>query len=117
MYKNPEDEKAYQRRHYEANKELYKERAKVSREAQKIKNKEYVKQYLLTHPCVDCGITDVRVLQFDHREPDGNHKPISRLIKSRGLLEKEIAKCDVRCANCHMIRTAEQFGWSRMWDE
>ena len=28
--------------------------------------REYVYQYLLTHPCVDCGQDDPRALQFDH---------------------------------------------------
>ena len=28
-------------------------------------------------------------------------------------VEAEIAKCSVRCANCHRRRTAEQFGYWR----
>jgi hypothetical protein len=28
-------------------------------------------------------------------------------------LKAEIAKCQVRCANCHRRRTAAQFGWWR----
>jgi hypothetical protein len=30
------------------------------------------------------------------------------------LLEAEIAKCDVRCANCHQRRTATQFRWRKI---
>ena len=26
-------------------------------------------------------------------------------------VEAEIAKCDIRCANCHRRRTAAQFNW------
>ena len=65
------------------------------------------------HPCVDCGEKDPIVLTFDHVRGEkrmdvaamlhGNYKWESILI--------EIAKCEVRCANCHMRKTAKQFGW------
>jgi hypothetical protein len=29
------------------------------------------------------------------------------------VIEAEIAKCDVRCANCHRRRTCERAGWWR----
>lgn len=116
MHKDPVAAKEYQHQHYLANKELYKERARASRITQKIANEEWLRNYLLTHPCVDCGTTDIRVLQFDHRDGEQKFKNVGQLKTSRGKLEAEVAKCDVRCANCHMIRTAEQFGWSRLWD-
>ena len=112
-YKNKEDERAYQREHYQKNKQLYKDRAAASRPALREQGREYVKKYLLENPCVDCGNSDIRVLQFDHRNPELKTGNIGSMIGSMGLLKREIAKCDVRCANCHMIRTAEQFGWSR----
>jgi len=115
MYTNPEDAKAAKRRHYEANKELYKARANESRKRQIAANKEYVKNLILNGSCVDCGKTDYRVLQFDHRDAELKVANISQLIASRKKLEIEIAKCDLRCADCHMIRTAEQFGWERLW--
>ena len=64
-----------------------------------------VKSYLLEHPCVDCGKKDIRVLQFDHL---GNKKlEIGKCI-SQGykwtMIELEISKCEVRCANCHIIK-------------
>lgn len=62
--------------------------------------------------CVDCGFTDIRALQFDHVRGTklGN---ISRMIRqgtSEAVLRTEIAKCDVRCANCHMIATVNRRG-------
>ncbi len=68
------------------------------------------KQALLDHvgqtACLICGIEDMRVLVFHHRDP---------LVKSFGLswanthsyslekMKKEAEKCDVLCHNCHTI--------------
>lgn len=76
-----------------------------------IRNRKYILNYLKTHPCIDCGETDFIVLEFDHRE---NKKyNISNLVGRAGikLIQEEINKCDVRCANCHRRKTAKQFNW------
>lgn len=111
-------QKSYFSQHYEDNKEYYKGKVKSNRSSLKDKNRKFIREYLENNPCVDCGITDIRVLQFDHRklktedsEPRNNWGAI---MTSRPKIIAEIAKCDVRCANCHMIRTAEQMGWSRI---
>lgn len=64
-------------------------------------NKLYIRTYLETHPCVDCGEDDWVVLEFDHVRGEKD-RAISALIrwKLERIIE-EIAKCDVRCANCH----------------
>jgi hypothetical protein len=72
--------------------------------------------YLLGHPCVDCGEDDLRVLDFDHREGERKVALIGELVRLLVpwlVIEAEIAKCDVRCANCHRKRTAEVWGWWR----
>jgi len=72
--------------------------------------------YLLEHPCVDCGEADLRTLEFDHRDRTDKVATVAQLI-SRGTswetLLTEIEKCDVRCANCHRVRTSGQLGWWR----
>ena len=74
--------------------------------------------YLLAHPCVDCGESDVRVLEFDHREDEKKLAEVSVLVArlvAWERIEAEIAKCDVRCANCHRRVTAERAGsWRQM---
>ena len=58
------------------------------------------------------------VLQFDHVR-GSKVRDISRLMQEHVLvavLETEAAKCDVRCANCHVRRTAKQFRWRRWLD-
>lgn len=75
---------------------------------------------MLTHldgrSCVDCGENDPVVLEFDHRDGVEKEDAVARLIVSCRWAEvaAEIAKCDVRCANCHRRRTAAQFGWARL---
>jgi hypothetical protein len=56
--------------------------------------------------CVDCGIKDLRVLDFDHVR-GVKLFTIGRAARSSSAMriEREIAKCVVRCANCHRIAT------------
>lgn len=59
--------------------------------------------------CLDCGVTDAVVLQWDHRDPRKKSAPLSKLVASRAdnrAIRTEINKCDVRCANCHRIKTS-----------
>ncbi len=69
----------------------------------------------LSRPCVDCGEPDPIVLEFDHVRGE-KRADVDSLITvgcSRALLLAEIAKCDVRCANCHRRRTAAARGYRR----
>lgn len=78
-------------------------------------NRRRLVEHWRAHPCVDCGETDLRVLDFDHRDRALKRGVVSRLVfrASWTRLEQEIALCDVRCANCHRRRTAQQLGyWS-----
>ena len=72
----------------------------------------FVIEYLETHPCVDCGNSDLRVLQFDHLS--NKVKDVSVMVRGGygiDTIAAEIAKCEVRCANCHQIVTGERAGW------
>jgi len=82
--------------------------------SRQVKNRQYITEYLKTHPCVDCGITDIRVLEFDHvrGEKSGNvSKAIGQFWSEEKLLT-EIEKCDIRCCNCHRIVTRERRDYS-----
>jgi hypothetical protein len=72
--------------------------------------KEFIRKYKETHPCVDCGESDIRVLQFDHRDPSTKVDTINRIMSNKGMaiLKAEVEKCDVRCANCHQIKHYEE---------
>lgn len=68
-----------------------------------------IQEYKNTHPCVDCGESDLVVLSLDHRDPSTKKFRI-RQARSWVQLESELAKCDVRCYNCHARRHAAH-GW------
>ncbi|MFK4835641.1 hypothetical protein ACI3KY_07935 [Microbacterium sp. ZW T2_14] len=75
--------------------------------------KAFLVIYLRAHPCVDCGVADLRVLDFDHRPGADKRKDVMAMVKqgfSIAKLSEEIAKCDVRCRNCHAIATLERVG-------
>lgn len=78
-------------------------------------NKHRLYDYLSSHSCVDCGNTDVRVLEFDHVR-GSKEANITRLLGSAApweIIEAEIAKCEVRCTNCHRIKTSGRGGFWR----
>lgn len=61
--------------------------------------------------CVDCGYTDIRAIDPDHRSADEKVNHLSRLVTlcaSVARIEAELAKCDPRCARCHRLRTHAQ---------
>lgn len=77
------------------------------------RNREYVKRYLESRVCVDCGDADWWNLEFDHREQSAKTSDVNRLMYGFSLekLKNEIEKCDVRCLKCHRKRTIHQLGW------
>jgi hypothetical protein len=102
-YKDPADQRAAVRRHYEANKQYYKDKA--ARRAKELR--EFLSQ-AKSVPCTDCRQEyPPYVMDFDHREP-GEKEFQPHKLPQLGSMKKllaEIAKCDVVCANCHRERT------------
>ncbi len=103
----------YRHAHYLANKPDYVRRATAQVAARRVENRRRVLDYLATHPCVDCGMVDRRVLEFDHRDPAQKLDHVGTLIMGKRWprVLAEIEKCDVRCVNCHRRKTARDFGW------
>lgn len=75
----------------------------------KNKIKSFLKELKEKTPCSDCRKNyPFYVMEFDHRE--GVHKidNISAMVaNTRPLLivQEELLKCDIVCANCHRQRT------------
>jgi hypothetical protein len=73
------------------------------------RNLQFVLEQLLTANCIDCGDTDLVVLDFDHVRSKRESVMVLALDEhSIASLEREIAACEIRCANCHRRRTVRQ---------
>lgn len=100
----------YDKRFYTKTVETRRSRKKVNVAVTSNRNKKYVTNYLKEHPCIDCGNKNIIVLEFDHVTGSKEYN-VSEMISRNYSLEKiiaEIAKCEVRCANCHRIVTYER---------
>lgn len=100
--------------HYQNNKQTYNARSSARKALVMTENASRISAYFSTHPCVDCGQTDVRLLEFDHVRGQKFHDVSDLLTWGFNWLtiEAEIAKCEIRCANCHRIKSIEQGeGW------
>lgn len=107
----------YTHNHYLAHKVEYVAKAQVNSARYFKAAMSWLTDYLYYHHCVDCGEKDIVVLEFDHREPTSKEYNVGTLIHDCGTslekLQREVAKCDVRCANCHRRRTAKQYKWRK----
>lgn len=110
---NPAKRTLYDRRYKARHPEKYRE---ITRQANAkpekksylraiyVKGKQFLLDYLQTHPCVDCGEKDPIVLEFDHVRGEKILNVTAMATAPREKVLAEIAKCDIRCANCHRRR-------------
>lgn len=104
-YKNVEDEREYQKGHYQRNKELYKERARNNTKIYRERNKDFILEYKRQHPCVFCGFSNPVALDFHHKDSEEKDENISKMMNGCSIktILLEIEKCVVLCSNCHRI--------------
>lgn len=104
------------RQHYKSNKINYIRRTSERNYRVKLDITTFILEYLKEHPCADCGESDPIVLEFDHiKGPKlfNISSAICRRINIFSILE-EIAKCEVRCSNCHKRKTAKEYNWYKV---
>lgn len=104
--------KAYYRKNRKKHKALVKERRqRLRREVQ-----ERLRVILSALKCADCPETDIVVFEFDHVRGK-KVADVSKLVTNGApwsVVEAEMKKCDVVCANCHRKRTARRNGSWRL---
>jgi hypothetical protein len=66
---------------------------------------QWINDYKHQHGCSRCKITDVRVLDFHHKDDQDKLFTIGGFRRSVGFnrIQEEVKKCEVVCANCHRI--------------
>lgn len=103
--------RAYIKSHYNKNIEYYITKAKKRNRLVRHKSRKFVAEHLSKNPCIDCGETNILVLEFDHKDRSDKTNTISKLIKNNStpkVIKHEIMKCEVRCANCHRKKTEQE---------
>ena len=102
--------KEYQKKHYQKNKKAYKEKAKAYNRNQRKWGRDFITRVKRMYGCVDCGISNPIILEFDHVRGSKVNNVADMVNQSYSLatIKEEIRKCEVRCANCHRIQTHER---------
>lgn len=94
-------------------KEKQRQEGKETRKKQVARNRAHLFDLLKEAKCMDCGYSNWIALELDHRDPEQKHDAVTRMVNDGTTLERikqEVAKCDIVCANCHAIRTANRSG-------
>ena len=102
------------RRFYQENKTEHGQVTLACRLKRTAHNQVRILEYLAGQVCVDCGFGGhPAAMEFDHVRGRKSQN-VSSMVKSGyawATILTEIAKCEVRCSNCHRRRTAQVLGW------
>lgn len=87
------------------------EKAKAQRQRAWDVRREYINTKK-NAPCSDCGGTfHPEAMDFDHRPGEKKLANLAVLLNRAVIIEviqAEIERCDLVCANCHRVRTAKR---------
>lgn len=110
-----ECQRRYSRAHYAMHGHKHNARRYQNQKRSRVETRRRFAEYLVGKACIDCGICDTIVLEFDHVRGQ-KVANLSEMV-SNGWpwtqVEDELAKCEIRCANCHRRKTAHQLKWFR----
>ena len=107
-YLDKQKEKEYKKSWYLKNKKSILEKSLINNQIYRKRNQEFIREYKKKYSCLDCGLFfHFSAMDFDHITED-KEWGIARMVNNAYSLEtikKEIAKCELVCANCHRVRT------------
>lgn len=109
--KEHEEYKLRQLKYYRDTADIQRSRARLRVAKKRERNQQWVVNFLNGKSCSSCGVSDSRVLAFDHISD--KFANVSDLVTRGAALHKiiaEAAKCRILCHNCHMLHTFNQAG-------
>ena len=95
--------KIYVDKHYQNNKQIYKNKSKIYN----AKAKQEFTEYKKTLSCTDCNMSfedKYWLCVFHHLDPSKKEIEISVTKTAKRKLKKELEKCIPLCSNCHITR-------------
>lgn len=101
--KNRELQRTWRQRH--------RDRLLEKRHKRQEEMKTWYREYKTTIRCIRCGENAPACLQFHHRNRDEKKINIATYVFQASSLERfiqELNKCDVLCANCHLIEHCQE---------
>jgi hypothetical protein len=106
-YKDKNKQAEAASKHYQANKDKLKARAKAYTTRQRLLLRRYVIE-AKQQPCIICKLSfPPCVMDFHHRAGEKKENDVATMVNrgvSLATLQREIAKCDIICSNCHRIK-------------
>lgn len=105
-YKTKEEQRAWAARYRKNNVVKIRAWRKKHQDRKHKEHRAWLAALKVALGCVDCGYKENHLaLDFDHVRGVKKMNLSCMGMHNRNLVFEELAKCDVRCANCHRIKT------------
>lgn len=104
----------YQAKWYLSNQDIQISRVRQNAFKSRIRNRQFVADYLKDKSCIFCDEKDLDLLEFDHIDAASKIYAISHIVyqgMSLDILKEELEKCQILCVSCHRKRTRKQLNW------
>lgn len=93
-----------------ASRDKHPEKSRYNREKSRKRRLAHINEYKIRQGCLDCGENrHPIVLDLHHIDPTTKLDTIANMVSGKSsLIEEELKKCIVLCANCHRLRHAPE---------